>query len=162
MCACTESDVRESATRLHSKRSIRFTLARARAFISTNDSFRYRQLQQRYVRNVILAPRSLPGFLLGWTPCIYIYIYKWNVVMLLSNTEYDSQILRESYVELERQCVGQWNAKGINMLNKRKLSKYQQNILMLKSQNRLKPAVWNNLTVRQPFHQNYWILRSWL
>jgi hypothetical protein len=71
MCACTESDVRESATRLHSKRLIRFTLARARAFIKANNSFCYRQLQQRYVRNVVPAPRSLPGFLLDWTPCIF-------------------------------------------------------------------------------------------
>jgi hypothetical protein len=72
MCACTESDVRESATRLHSKRPIRFTLARAHAFISANDSFCYRQLQQRYVRNVP-APRSLTGFLLCWTHCITWY-----------------------------------------------------------------------------------------
>jgi hypothetical protein len=79
MCACTESDVRESATRLHLKRPIRFTLARALAVISANDSFCYRQLTERYARNVP-APRSLPGFLLGWTPCTWstVSVFSWR------------------------------------------------------------------------------------
>jgi hypothetical protein len=74
MCACTESDVRESVIRLHSKYSIRFTIARVHAFISANDSFCCRQLQQQYVRNVP-APRFLPSFLLDWMPCTYLYVH---------------------------------------------------------------------------------------
>jgi hypothetical protein len=68
MCACTETDVRDTTalslagngTVVAEKRSIRSTLATVRAFISANDSFYYRRLQQQSVRNVVSALRCCP------------------------------------------------------------------------------------------------------
>jgi hypothetical protein len=87
MCACRESDdgmsdtaalsLARKGTVVAEKRSIHFTLARVCTFISANDSFCDRQLQQRYGRNDVSTLCFLPGFLVGWTPCSMI-IRNWK------------------------------------------------------------------------------------
>jgi hypothetical protein len=50
------------------KHSILSTLAKVCAFISVNDSFCYRQLQQLYVRNVVPALRC---YRVPWECCMW-------------------------------------------------------------------------------------------
>jgi hypothetical protein len=53
----TALSLAEKGTVVSEKRFIRTTLARVRAFISANDSFCYRQLQQQSVRTIVSALR---------------------------------------------------------------------------------------------------------
>jgi hypothetical protein len=77
-----------------------------RPFISANDSFWYRQLTQRYARNVVPAPRSLPGFLLGWTPCIIdVYSDLYEIQSNLTNLDFTNS----EFVIIQADSRG-WNA----------------------------------------------------